>query len=164
MEIARIGWRWPTSTRKNSGLVKASKTGYQLAIKHFVMSFGTLRYHFWIASDLWIMLSIYSPAWVRPLNLATQHQHCVELGYIRIRIFAHAATGWLWLSVHYDLHRFKVSLVLTTICFSGTDAIRQLDGFSPGNLKALQNYSQDVQIMIDAVKKSIEVLSMWKLV
>jgi hypothetical protein len=58
------------------------------------------------------------------------------------------------------LHCFEVSLVLTTICFSGTDAIMQLGGFSLGDLKALQNYPQDVQILIDAVKKSIEVLSM----
>ncbi|KAJ7883497.1 kinase-like domain-containing protein [Mycena olivaceomarginata] len=40
--------------------------------------------------------------------------------------------------------------------FSGTDAIRQLGGFSLGDLKALQNYPQDVQILIDAVKKLIE--------
>jgi hypothetical protein len=93
------------------------------------------------------------------LGLGAQRQGYVEFGYIHI--FTHAAITQPWIPVH--LHRSEVSIVLTTIRFSGYEVLKQLEHLGPsfaGYLGVLQNYRNDVQILVREVKKSIEVLSL----
>jgi hypothetical protein len=94
------------------------------------------------------------------LGLGAQRQGYVEFGYIHI--FTHAvAITQPWIPVH--LHCSESSLVLTTICFSGYEVLKQLERLGPsfaGYRGVLQNYRDDVQILVREVKKSIEVLSL----
>jgi hypothetical protein len=95
------------------------------------------------------------------LGLGAQRQGCVEFGYIHI--FTHAAITQPWIPVH--LHCSEGSLVLTTIHFSGYKVLKQLKHLGPsfaGYLGVLQNYRDDVQILVGEVQKSIEVLSLSK--